>query len=222
MHLATRFDTENRLRSAKHSVELSKQLLVSLRAGPRPPKALELLDERFEFLMEAGLLLHSVGIVVNHSKHHKHAYYIIKNSDILLGFMPMEIEIVALLALHHRKKYPNPRKGLLSRVPREFHERIVLMVAIIRVCIALDRRNTASAVESVQVLQDVETEACVLVATPGLNSEGMINDISFEMWAVRQELEFFSSVLGRDFSIVEGDRLEPGQEDLKGNSFLSS
>ena len=221
MHLATRFDTENRLKSAKHSAKLAKQLVGSLRAGANPPKVLEILDERFEFLLEAGILLHSVGIFVNHAKHHKHAYYIIKNSDILLGFMPMEIEILALLALYHRKKYPNPKKAAMAKIPKDIQERIVLMTAIIRVCIALDRRNTAAAIESIQVLQDKESNSCVLVATPGVDIEGMVNDLSFEIWAVKQELEYFSSVLERDFSIVEGDRVENG-DDLASNSFLSS
>lgn len=222
MHLATRFDTENRLRSAKHSAHLAKQLVESLRKGPRPPKALALMDDRIEFLLEAAILLHSVGIFVNHSKHHKHAYYIIKNSDILLGFMPMEIEILALLALYHRKKYPNPKKALMSGLPKKVQEAIVVMTAIIRVCIALDRRNTACAIESVQVLQDGETDSCVLVATPGVDMEGVINDISFELWAVKQELPYFEKVMEKDFSIVEGDRVEPGEEQTEVSSFISS
>ncbi|QDZ18932.1 exopolyphosphatase [Chloropicon primus] len=221
MQLARRFDTENRLRSAKHSAKLAKLLVESLRSGPRPPPALELLDDRFEFLLEAAILLHSVGIFVNHAKHHKHAYYIIKNSDILLGFTPTEVEILALLALYHRKKYPNPKKATISSLPKEIQDRIVLMTGIMRVCIALDRRNTASAVESIQVLHDEEGESCVLVAEPGVNSAGVVHDITFELWAVKQELDYFASTVGRAFTVVEGDRAEPDQEG-SANPYISS
>ena len=218
MHLATRFDTENRLRSAEHSARLAKQLLGSLRKGPKPPRALEILDERHEFLLEAAILLHSVGIFVNHAKHHKHAYYIIKNSDVLLGFTPMEVEILALLAIYHRKKYPSPKKTMMSGLPKEVQDRVMLMTAILRVCVALDRRNTAAAVESIQVLQDEEGETCVLVACPGVDCDGAINDISFELWAVRQELPFLKKILKRAFSVVEGD-VHPGEAK---DSYVSS
>merc|ERR1711904_202179 len=117
-----------------------------------------------------------------------------------------------------RKKYPNPKKWDFSK---EVKEKMLLCTALIRVAVAMDRRNTASAIESIQVLQDQEGDSCVVVATPGLDVEGMINDISFELWAVKQELAYFSKVLKCHTSIVEGDRMEPGEE-IKGNSYISS
>lgn len=207
MHLATRFDTENRLRSAKHSVELAKQLVSSLRESEDAPLALHVLDRKSEFLLESAILLHSVGMFVNHSKHHKHSYYIIKNSDMLLGFMPVEIEMLALLALFHTKKHPSARKhAQFAKLPEELQERIVVMTSIIRLAIALDRRNTACTVESVSVLQD--GKGCVLVVTPGIDAQGAIHDVSFEIWAAKQELPYFAKVFGRSASIIEGDRRE--------------
>ena len=71
-------------------------------------------------------------------------------------------------------------------------------------------------------MQDGETDSCVLVATPGVDMEGVINDISFELWAVKQELPYFEKVMEKDFSIVEGDRVEPGEEQTEVSSFISS
>ena len=44
----------------------------------------------------------SVGLFVSHASNHKHAHYIIRNSEHLLGFAPAEVEIIALLARYHR------------------------------------------------------------------------------------------------------------------------
>ena len=204
MHLATRFDTENRLRSAKHSAKLAAEIINGLREGAESPAAIEKIDERHEFLLEAAILLHSVGIFVNHNKHHKHAYYIIKNSDILLGFMPIEIEIVAMLALFHRKKYPSKKNAQFAKLPQGIRDRIIAMTSIMRIAIALDRRNLGNAVESVSVLQD--GEKCIFVIMPGEDADGAIHDVSFELWAAKQELPYFSKVFSKDATLVEGDR----------------
>jgi len=46
--------------------------------------------------------LRSVGLFVSHAGHHKHAAYIIRNSEHLLGFAPAEVELIALLVRFHR------------------------------------------------------------------------------------------------------------------------
>ena len=58
-------------------------------------------------LLETGVMLHNIGQIVAHSAHHKHGYYLIRNSDLLLGFTPRELEIIALLARYHRKAGPS-------------------------------------------------------------------------------------------------------------------
>ena len=60
-------------------------------------------------LLEAAALLANVGLFVSHSKHHKHTYYVIRNSDGLSGFTDHEIEIVALVARYHRKSAPSAK-----------------------------------------------------------------------------------------------------------------
>jgi exopolyphosphatase/guanosine-5'-triphosphate,3'-diphosphate pyrophosphatase len=45
--------------------------------------------------LEAAALLANVGLVISHSKHHLHSYYVIRNSD-LTGLTDQEIEIIAI------------------------------------------------------------------------------------------------------------------------------
>src|SRR5690606_20524482 len=57
-------------------------------------------------LLEAAALLCNVGLFVSHAQHHKHSYYVIRNSEHLLGFTEREIELIALVARYHRKSAP--------------------------------------------------------------------------------------------------------------------
>ena len=109
-HVAERFDVEDRYESAKHSSALAEALLVGLRAHASADSPVHDIHHRDADLLLAGVLLHQVGLFVGHQGNHKHAYYIIKNTDLLLGFTPLEVAIVALLVRYHRKKPPQPTK----------------------------------------------------------------------------------------------------------------
>ena len=204
--LATRFDTEGRLRSAQHSAQLACQILAGLQAGDAAdvPEAARDLDAEASLILEAGVTLHSCGLFISHSKHHKHAYYLIKNSDVLMGFTPLEVEMVACLARFHRKSVPGKDDALLAALPEQSARQLRLLIAVARIAVALDRRNTASAVASVSVLQD--KESIVLVVTPASGSgPENVADVGLEMWAARQELAFFEKVVKRTACIVEGN-----------------
>jgi len=63
------------------------------------------LPEHEKEYLEAASILHDIGYHISHSKHHKHSYYIIRNSE-LLGFNDNEIKIIANTARYHRKSHP--------------------------------------------------------------------------------------------------------------------
>src|SRR5207249_2439741 len=63
-------------------------------------------DERE--LLEYAAITHDIGTFLSHSNHQKHAFYLIRNSD-LLGFDDTEIDIIANVALYHRKGIPKKR-----------------------------------------------------------------------------------------------------------------
>ncbi len=56
-------------------------------------------------LLEYASLLHDIGYHISFSKHHKHAYYLIKNAG-LNGFSDEEIDVLALVARYHRRGLP--------------------------------------------------------------------------------------------------------------------
>ena len=80
----------------------------------RPSRWHDLGDDARE-LLEAAALLANVGLFVSHGKHHKHSYYVIRNSDHLTGFTDHEIELIALVARYHRKSAPEAQARRVRR-----------------------------------------------------------------------------------------------------------
>src|SRR5713101_3480720 len=63
------------------------------------------MGEREREWLEYAAILHDIGYLINSRQHHKHTYYVIKNSD-LAGFTVDEIELIANVARYHRRAIP--------------------------------------------------------------------------------------------------------------------
>ena len=93
-------------------------------------------------LLEAAALLSNVGLFISHSAHHKHSYYVIRNSEHLTGFTDNEIELIAQVARYHRKSAPSEEKHPLFAALRSGDRaRVRAMAGLLRVAIALDRNH---------------------------------------------------------------------------------
>jgi len=97
-------------------------------------------------LLEASALLHDIGNYISYSKHHKHAYYLIKNSE-LIGFSNTEIEIIANVARYHRKSPPKQKHEPFQNADEESQERILKLASIIRIADALDRSQRSQVID---------------------------------------------------------------------------
>ncbi|WP_414756056.1 Ppx/GppA phosphatase family protein [Anabaena sp. CCY 9910] len=92
-------------------------------------------------LLWAAAILHNCGHHVSHSSHHKHSYYLIRNSE-LLGYNETEIEIIANLARYHRKSPPKKKHENYRNLLSKEHRQIVSQLsALLRLAVALDRRQ---------------------------------------------------------------------------------
>jgi exopolyphosphatase/guanosine-5'-triphosphate,3'-diphosphate pyrophosphatase len=107
--------------------------------------------ENREYL-EAAALLANVGLVISHSKHHLHSYYVIRNSERLLGFTDTEIEIIAQVARYHRKSAPKQSHSDFARLRPEDQRVVMTLAALLRVSIGLDRSHRG-AVTDLEVAQ---------------------------------------------------------------------
>jgi len=109
--------------------------------------ALELFDQtavlhgagKFERdILEAAGLLHNVGRFVAHAAHHKHSYYLIRNSEHLAGFTENEVELIAQVGRYHRKSEPTRAHAEFASLSAEDRKRVRLLGGILRVACALD------------------------------------------------------------------------------------
>ena len=139
MHLAESLHYEK-----KHSHQVAK---LALRIFDQTTKLHKLGSQEREFL-EAAALLHEVGLFVSHAQHHRHSYYLVRNSE-LLGFTENEKEVIANIARYHRKSHPKIKHEGYNRLNADDQVVVKKLSSILRIADGLDRTHSA-AVKDVQ------------------------------------------------------------------------
>jgi exopolyphosphatase / guanosine-5'-triphosphate,3'-diphosphate pyrophosphatase len=94
-------------------------------------------------ILQAAALLHDIGYLISHSKHHKHTYHLIMHGD-LPTFSPHEVELIANVARYHRRAFPRRSHPNLARIPREERRLIGRLSGILRIADGLDRTHSGS------------------------------------------------------------------------------
>jgi exopolyphosphatase/guanosine-5'-triphosphate,3'-diphosphate pyrophosphatase len=100
-------------------------------------------------VLQAAAILHDVGYLISHAKHHKHAYHLIMHGE-LPGFSPHEVELIANVARYHRRAFPRKRHQNLMHLSKEDRMLIARLSGILRIADGLDRTH-AQSVTGVQV-----------------------------------------------------------------------
>lgn len=119
-----------------HSTHVTKLALTMFEALK---EEMGLADEDKELLEYAGYL-HDIGYYIAHSAHHKHALYIIRNSE-LKGFRQDEIEVIANVARYHRRSTPKKRHEEYWKLRAPLRAKIRKLAGILRVADGLDRSH---------------------------------------------------------------------------------
>lgn len=141
-------------------------------------------------ILEAAALLANVGMFVSHDMHHKHSYYVIRNSEQLLGFNDREIELIAVVARYHRKGDPRPRHPEFAALDASDKERVPILAGILRLAIGLDRSHEGRVFDANAVV-DVDGNEVVIEAVPADDT-----DISLEIFAARERVHLLEATLG--------------------------
>lgn len=129
--LANRFANHN-----SHGRHVAKLALMLFDATSI---ALQLPESARELLKYAALL-HDIGHAIDHDRHNRHSYYLVKNAD-LLGFEPVEIEMMALSLRAHRKQSAQLDSIEWQALSASKRRVARAMAAILRVADALDRSH---------------------------------------------------------------------------------
>jgi len=145
-------------------------------------------------LLEFAALMHDIGYYISHSKHHKHALYIIRNAD-LRGFTGDEIEVMANVARYHRRSTPKSRHYHYEKLQPDLKEKIKKLAAILRIADGLDRSHY----QNVQSMEIIKEEKSILFR---LITE---SDAQLEIWGASRKNLLFEEVTGAVLKIVQGE-----------------
>jgi exopolyphosphatase/guanosine-5'-triphosphate,3'-diphosphate pyrophosphatase len=135
--------------------------------------------------LEFAALLHDIGYLINPRQHHKHAYYLIKHSD-LSGLTADEVDIVANIARYHRRALPGKKHEDFAAMPAGSQRIVKVLGSLLRIADALDR-SQFSVVQTIDVM--LEKKITILLHVAG--------DAELEVWAARGRADLFEKVFQR-------------------------
>jgi len=147
-------------------------------------------------VLEAAALLANVGLFLSHAGHHKHSYYVIRNSELLSGFTDREIELIAQVARYHRKSIPRLKHAEFAALDAEDRHRVRVMAGLLRIAVGLDR-NHAGHVRGLS-FRPGEDGVLVIEVEPEPSA-----DVSLELHAANQRTDLFSEIAGQPVEVRE-------------------
>jgi exopolyphosphatase/guanosine-5'-triphosphate,3'-diphosphate pyrophosphatase len=186
LSLADRCGVERK--HAERVAEISGQLFEAL-------GTVHGLGPRYGGLLEAAAHLHDAGHFVSSTRHHRHSFYLVVNSD-LPGLDASDRLFIGNLCRYHRKNMPKPSHENLRGLDDEQQEALLKIIPLLRIADSLDRSHR-QVVDAVEVT--VGPEEVVL----DLSSSG---EAALEQWAAAQQSEVFLQVYGR--RLVVNDRIK--------------
>jgi exopolyphosphatase/guanosine-5'-triphosphate,3'-diphosphate pyrophosphatase len=133
--------------------------------------------------LETACHLHQVGLCISHHSYHKHSYYIIRNSEAMVGYSNAEIEIIALIARYHRKGGPKQKHEEFKTLRPEDQMLVKKLAALLRIGDGLDRSETFI-LDSVSSYQQGSKIVCVL-------THDKEKDPHLELWSVEEKKDLF-------------------------------
>ena len=176
LDLGNRFDFDEP--HARHVAELSKRLFDELRGEHK-------LDRKHEVILYLSALLHEIGLYVSYQSHHKHAMYLIRNSE-LFGLGRKSVLLTALVARYYRRASPQPGHEGYSSLDRDDRVTVTKLAAILRIAVALDE-SRSQRIKEVRCRRDQNR---LIIEVPD------VDDLSIEQLALRQSGSLFEEIFG--------------------------
>ncbi|WP_289023210.1 Ppx/GppA phosphatase family protein [uncultured Salegentibacter sp.] len=150
------------------------------------------LKESDRELLEYASLMHDIGYYISYRKHHKHALYLIKYSD-LLGFKEDEINIMANVSRYHRKSTPHKRHKPYKQLSKKLRKRVKKLSAILRLADGLDRSHYQN-VHKLEINNKKETIE-LLITTH--------SDPELEIWGALRKGGLLEKLTGKKLKIFQ-------------------
>jgi CHAD domain-containing protein len=144
-------------------------------------------------LLETGALLHNIGSAEHDDNRHRAGRDIILAHE-LEGFSPRDRDVLALLALFHRKKVKAPRDPIFAALDQESQHATLVLAAILRVADGLDYSQTQSTrIDSIKV----DTLVDAIVAGPHAETDAARANEKADLWRQVLSPPFNARVAGQ-------------------------
>lgn len=150
------------------------------------------LPEEYALYLETAAMLRDVGKFLSHQGYHRHAQYIIANSEVY-GFAPQQRLLISVIARYLGKSRPAPESRTMRQVPPEEYERIRRAVVLLRLAAGLNQ-DRASGV--LKVKTRVYPRQVILDLLPARSGADL------ELWSLRKEADYFREVFRRDLLVT--------------------
>ena len=150
------------------------------------------LPSEYKTWLEAAAMLRDIGKFMNYQGYHRHAQYIIANSEIF-GFNTTQRVVTSAVARYLGKSRPEPEGRTMRQVPPEEHEHVKRAVVLLRLAVALNQ-DRASDVLRVRVR--VYPRQVMLEISPGRTGAEL------ELWSLRKEAAYFREVFRRELLVT--------------------
>jgi exopolyphosphatase/guanosine-5'-triphosphate,3'-diphosphate pyrophosphatase len=147
------------------------------------------LSREYREWIGAAAMLYEVGTYVNPVGRHRHAYYIVSQSE-LFGFTPLQRRIIATVARFQGNSKPQLRDRLIKLLPAPVRGDVIKATALLRVARALNQ-GRRSAVQGIRAAAR-DGQLVINLKTRRRAS------VDLELWAGEKEVPYFREVFGRE------------------------
>ena len=141
-------------------------------------------------VLEAGAMLHNIGRFIGHGAHHKHSYYLVRNSEQLAGFNEHERELIAQVARYHRKSAPRQSHAAFAGLSERDQRVVSVLSGMLRIGTALDR-----------TYRNVAADVSVVCAKDAIEITVTGHDLELELFAANERKGLLEDALARAISI---------------------
>jgi exopolyphosphatase/guanosine-5'-triphosphate,3'-diphosphate pyrophosphatase len=150
------------------------------------------LPQEYQTWLEAAAMLRDIGKFMNYQGHHRHAQYIMANSEVF-GFTATQRVVTSAITRYIGKSRPEPQGRTMRQVPVEEHEHVRRAVVLLRLAVALNQ-DRASDVLRVRV--QVYPKRVLLELSPGRTGAEL------ELWSLRKEAAYFREIFRRELFVT--------------------
>jgi exopolyphosphatase/guanosine-5'-triphosphate,3'-diphosphate pyrophosphatase len=171
----------------KHALDVRDSAMLLFTALRRVHR----LAPEYREWISAAAMLYEVGDFVNRSGRHRHAYYIISNSEIL-GFTPQQRRMIAAIARYLGKSRPIVEDSPMKALDPEDRAEVQKAILLLRLARSLNL-GRSRAVEKVRVGFSGAGVRLTLVPRRRMG-------VDLELWAIEKDCPYFREVFGRELS----------------------